>query len=176
MERRRPLRIVLLSLACSVALGAHAQGQASTGIDVPAGNLATALDMLARQSGTQLVYRADQLRDARTGGVRGTMPPREALDRLLRGSGFAARHDSSCAVVIVAQAAPPPTATPAAPAPSRPPAARTPEPEPPVAELETIEVTGSRIPRAQVEGPAPITVITAEDIQAGGFTSVMDVM
>ncbi|TYT27562.1 TonB-dependent receptor [Luteimonas viscosa] len=51
-----------------------------------------------------------------------------------------------------------------------------PAPEPQVAELDTVQVTGSRIPRAQVEGPAPITVITSEQIQAGGFTSVPDVM
>ena len=42
--------------------------------------------------------------------------------------------------------------------------------------LDSVVVTGSRIPRAQVEGPAPVSVITAEDIQAGGFTSVPDVM
>jgi outer membrane receptor protein involved in Fe transport len=37
-------------------------------------------------------------------------------------------------------------------------------------------VTGSRIPRAQIEGPAPVTVITANDIKASGFASVPDVM
>ncbi|MCW5569070.1 MAG: TonB-dependent receptor, partial [Dokdonella sp.] len=42
--------------------------------------------------------------------------------------------------------------------------------------LETIIVTGSRIPRAQVEGPAPITVITSTQIQAAGLTSVPDVL
>ena len=42
--------------------------------------------------------------------------------------------------------------------------------------LDTVVVTGSRIPRAQIEGPAPITVITAEQILAGGFTSVPDLM
>lgn len=45
-----------------------------------------------------------------------------------------------------------------------------------VKQLDTIEVTGSRIPRAQIEGPAPITVMTAEDIRANGFVSVPDVL
>jgi iron complex outermembrane receptor protein len=45
-----------------------------------------------------------------------------------------------------------------------------------VQELQTIQVTGSRIPRAQVEGPAPVTVVTAEQIKAAGFTSVPDVL
>ena len=46
----------------------------------------------------------------------------------------------------------------------------------PNATLETVTVTGSRIPRVQVEGPAPITVITAADIKAGGFGSIPDVL
>ena len=49
-------------------------------------------------------------------------------------------------------------------------------PAPGVQQLDTVQVTGSRIPRAQVEGPAPVTVITAEQIQASGFTSVPDVL
>ncbi len=43
------------------------------------------------------------------------------------------------------------------------------EAEPPVAR---IEVTGSRIPTANLEGPSPITVVSAKDIQAEGARSV----
>jgi len=43
-------------------------------------------------------------------------------------------------------------------------------------QLEQITVTGSRIPRAQVEGPAPVTVIKGADIDAGGFRSVFDIL
>lgn len=46
----------------------------------------------------------------------------------------------------------------------------------PTTNLDAVQVTGSRIPRAQVEGPAPITVVTAEQIKAAGFTSVPDVL
>lgn len=45
-----------------------------------------------------------------------------------------------------------------------------------VQQLDAVQVTGSRIPRAQVEGPAPVTVMTAEDIRANGFVSVPDVL
>ncbi len=176
MKPPRPLRLLLLSLACSAALAAHAQAPASTRVDIPAGDLASALDAYARQSGTQILYRADQLQGTRTAGASGDLSPQQALDRLLRGSGFSARHDASGAVVIVqqpvlAQAAqtPPPAPRPAPPPP--PPA----PPEQPT-ELETVQVTGSRIPRSQIEGPAPITVVTAEQIQASGFTSVPDVL
>ncbi|MBS0216155.1 MAG: TonB-dependent receptor [Proteobacteria bacterium] len=42
--------------------------------------------------------------------------------------------------------------------------------------LGTVTVTGSRIPRAQVEGPAPVTVITADQIKSAGFTNVPEVL
>ncbi|HEY4137205.1 MAG TPA: TonB-dependent receptor plug domain-containing protein, partial [Casimicrobiaceae bacterium] len=42
--------------------------------------------------------------------------------------------------------------------------------------LETVEVTGSRIPRAEVEGPAPVVTITAKDIKERGFSNVADIM
>ncbi|PHY12724.1 TonB-dependent receptor, partial [Caulobacter sp. B11] len=42
--------------------------------------------------------------------------------------------------------------------------------------VEALVVTGSRIPRIATEGPAPVTVITAENIKAAGFNSVPDVL
>ena len=43
-------------------------------------------------------------------------------------------------------------------------------------ELEGVVVTGSRIPRSTVQGPAPVTVITAEDIRAKGLNTAYDVV
>ena len=101
MKPSRPLRALLLSLACTAALAA--QAQTATRIDIPAGDLAAALDAYARQSGTQLVYRADQLKGARTPGVQGQAASPQALDALLKGSGYRAQRDASGAVVIVPQ-------------------------------------------------------------------------
>ncbi len=42
--------------------------------------------------------------------------------------------------------------------------------------LETVVVTGSRIPRTAVEGPAPVVTVTAADIKNNGFATVADVM
>lgn len=42
--------------------------------------------------------------------------------------------------------------------------------------LDRIEVTGSRIKRADVEGPAPVVVLTAEDIEKEGFTTVYEAL
>lgn len=42
--------------------------------------------------------------------------------------------------------------------------------------LDTVEVTGSRIKRAEVEGQVPVQVLTREDIERTGFSSVAEVV
>ncbi|WP_235977109.1 TonB-dependent receptor plug domain-containing protein [Sandaracinobacteroides hominis] len=46
----------------------------------------------------------------------------------------------------------------------------------PAADAADIIVTGSRIPRALVEGPAPVTVINSEAIRDNGYASVPDIL
>ncbi|MFN4289280.1 MAG: TonB-dependent receptor plug domain-containing protein [Permianibacter sp.] len=43
-------------------------------------------------------------------------------------------------------------------------------------EAERIEVTGSKIKRTDIEGPSPVVVIDAEQINARGFSTVQDVL
>lgn len=42
--------------------------------------------------------------------------------------------------------------------------------------LDKVVVTGSRIKRADIEGPAPVTIVTAEDIEKQGFSTVYDAL
>src|SRR5690348_9726733 len=42
--------------------------------------------------------------------------------------------------------------------------------------LEKVTVTGSRIKRAQIEGPSPVVIITAQDIKEEGFTTVAEAL
>jgi len=169
MRSRSSLRILMLSLACSMALSAQAQTAVGR-VDVPAGDLAAALTALGRQSGTQIIYRPEQLQGLRTAGLRGDYAAADAATRLLRGSGLAVRQDAGGALLVVPDAAAPA-------APRRAPAGGADaEAAPAVTEMQSVQVTGSRIPRAQIEGPAPITVITAEQIQSAGLTTVPDLL
>jgi iron complex outermembrane receptor protein len=43
-------------------------------------------------------------------------------------------------------------------------------------ELEAVEVTGSRLGRADIEGALPVATITREDIDRSGFTSVAELL
>lgn len=42
--------------------------------------------------------------------------------------------------------------------------------------LDKVKVTGSRISRVQIEGPSPVTVLTSEDMQKQGFTTVFEAL
>ncbi|MHC9084414.1 TonB-dependent receptor plug domain-containing protein [Luteimonas sp. RIT-PG2_3] len=42
--------------------------------------------------------------------------------------------------------------------------------------LDKVTVTGSRIKRAEIEGPAPVTIVTAADIEKQGFNTVYDAL
>lgn len=43
-------------------------------------------------------------------------------------------------------------------------------------QLDKVTVTGSRIKRADIEGPSPVTVITADDIKKEGFSTVYEAL
>ncbi|MGH8042952.1 MAG: TonB-dependent receptor [Rudaea sp.] len=164
------LRTALLALLCCLPALARAQSDTAKRIDIPAGDLTTALHALATQSGTQFIYPADQLKGLTTNGVHGNLSGTQALSRLLEGTGFGVQRDASGAVVVVPNAVPAksPKATPRRDGDAAEQAA-------PQA-MDTITVTGSRIPRAQIEGPAPVITITAQDISNRGFATVADVM
>ncbi|HEX5961998.1 MAG TPA: TonB-dependent receptor [Rhodanobacteraceae bacterium] len=164
----KPFVRCLLIVACLLPILAFAQQRTASEIDIPPGNLVTALDTLARQTGVQFVYSADQLAGLRTRGAHGTLSAQQALAELLAGTGYMARRDGSGAMVIVKD--PPRQAAPAAST-----APQQSEPPPPKT-LEEVVVTGSRIPRSQIEGPAPVVTITAQDIEQRGFSNVPDLM
>jgi outer membrane receptor protein involved in Fe transport len=50
------------------------------------------------------------------------------------------------------------------------------EEEEDAAELEPVVVTGSRIARTDIEGPAPVVILTAEEMEREGFTTVYEAL
>ncbi len=82
------------------ALATPAQAQQRQ-FNIPAGSLKAALDAYGRQAGRPIIYKADDVRGARSPGYRGASTPDAALDAILARSGFSARTDSSGAIAIV---------------------------------------------------------------------------
>lgn len=98
-------RILLASLftgTATVMMAAAASAQPEEReFNIPAGNLKSALDAYVRQSNRQVIYRSDDVRTARTKGVKGRQSLDAALEAILAGTGFQSTRDTSGAIAVV---------------------------------------------------------------------------
>ena len=92
------LRHALLAALFAIVFVAPA---AAEQFDIPAGNLRSALDAYAAQTGSTLLYPISAVRDIQTRGAKGAFSPDEALLRILKGTGFAIQRTDSGAIGIV---------------------------------------------------------------------------
>ena len=129
--------------------------------NIPSGDLKTALDAYAAQSGVELIYLDDQISHVRTNGAKGDLSSADALSRILTGTGFVIHHNASGAIGItrdqssenlvetdapiqLAQAASSPRAA-----------------------VETVTVTSSKLGGADVQSiPIAITALSQEQLTA----------
>jgi iron complex outermembrane recepter protein len=94
-------RTTLAAVACALSLSAHAIADSPKQIDVPAGELVTALESLARQADVSLIYQAKQLAGIHTRGVHGSLTPQEAVTKLLEGTKFHIRTDATSGAMLI---------------------------------------------------------------------------
>jgi iron complex outermembrane receptor protein len=88
--------LIVATLALSPAM-ADSPGKV---IDIPAGDLGAALDLLSKQTGSGTMYRPEQIKGLKTRGVHGTLSTEAAARKLLEGTGLDVSVDSSGAVLI----------------------------------------------------------------------------
>jgi len=123
--------------------------------DVPSGSLESALDAYSQQSGIQLMVPSDQVRSIHTHGVKGDLPATDALSRILSGTGFAARRDSSGVMGIVRDIHSENVVQPLQLA----------QASAPRAAVETVTVTSSKLGGADVQSiPISITALSQEQL------------
>jgi hypothetical protein len=101
------MRISVIAAAlCLSILGISAGAQALPSTRQPtniaAQDLASALQILARQRDVQVVYRSELVGAHRTRGANGNLTVEEALTQLLNGTGLAYRYLAERAITIVA--------------------------------------------------------------------------
>ena len=170
----RGFSFVLAIAFLLLGAGARAQGAAERKeFSIPPQSLASALIEYSKQANVQVLTSGANLESAKSPGVSGKLTAAAALNKLLEGTAFAPEFTDAATVVVK-----PGAAKPAATKTNEPQARSNPAPAPqePPKELEKVTVTGSHIPRAQVEGPAPITIVSARDIAERGFATVADIM
>lgn len=111
MHDRTIRRILAAALAGSAvaavatpAVAAQAQDGVRRGYDIPAQDLAAALEAFGRQSGKAIMFSRDRLTGARSKPLRGSFPVDQALGRLLAGTGLTFRAVNANAYVVEAPA------------------------------------------------------------------------
>ena len=139
------------ALACRLAMAAEPLPRHV--VEQPALPLADALRAIARQTGTSVLFDPGLVSGRMSRAVSGRLTVAEAFSRALEGSGLVADTVGEGALVVRPAAA--------ASSASAADAGR-------AAELEKIEVTGSRLRRVTAEGPAPVNVYTRDDIDRSG--------
>jgi outer membrane receptor protein involved in Fe transport len=161
-----------LSLQCNaVAAGLVATEPREVTLNLPAGPLDDALKALALHSHVQILYAPNLVEPLRAPALRGSLTPRQALDRLLRGSGLRAVAVSPDTFVVErVPSVAPTTRTKRAP--------RAPQPRTNPVDMATVEVTGSRIPLSDIGAvtASPMTLITAEEIEASGYQTLFELL
>ena len=99
-------RTSLIALACAISHVAHAYADNPKHVDVPAGDLVSALQIFTKQAGAELVFEGEQLRGLRTHGVSGTLTSQQAVTALIAGTPLIVKIDESGAMLITLPRAP----------------------------------------------------------------------
>lgn len=152
---------------------APSQGARSMNFAIGAGDLGQALDTFSRQGAMRVDYPPELVKGKRSGGVSGQYTPEVALRKLLLGTGIVPLRIDEETFVLRPDGSTPPSSGPGQSAPKTPPASgaqarRDAEPT----TLQTIAVTGSLIPQAQIETATPTITLRPEQMQRSGFGSV----
>lgn len=83
--------VLIVSLLLSGGCSYHQQ----TDFDIGRGSATITLKEFAKQAGVEIVFDAESVEGVSTNPVRGTMAPRQALEKMLEGSPLAVNKDSS---------------------------------------------------------------------------------
>lgn len=170
---RAALAVAILSYLPTSSLWAQSapSPDVRSAYNISAGSLAAALDQFSQQGGIQTLSKVEQLAGKQVGALSGQMTWREALGRLLKGSGLEYQQINATTVVIRPTGASPQSKShPVAPIPTKPVA----DSKPQVTDIQGVTVTGTRIRGGTT--PSPVITIGAENIREEGFSDLGEVI
>ena len=165
---------VLAATGGVLTVPAEAQSaQAVRDLNIPAGSLGNAVAQLGRQAGVMIAFDPALVRGKRSTGLRGAYALTDALDRLLSGSGLAARPDGRGGFTLVRASRP-------AASPERRRSRQADGPGPgPSAEVQAaipeIVVYGARDATTLSETASSVGLVTGENIRDGQIRTTQDV-
>ncbi|MDQ1153422.1 TonB-dependent receptor [Brevundimonas sp. SORGH_AS_0993] len=145
--------------AAIMALGLATQALAQQRtFDIPAQDAATAIGQYGLQAGVQITAPTDQLRGVKTRPLQGAMDARQALSRLLQGTGLEIASDNGSVIVLRRAAGPQGQAALTGGA----------------TQVEEVVVTGTRIRGGEVASPR--ITISEKQFNEEGFTDLGEVI
>src|SRR5882724_6485545 len=100
MSKSAMLKTAALIFALAVSISANAIADSPKPVNVPAGDLTAALELLEKQSGVEIVYRPELLKGLHTAGVKGTLSSEDAVTRLLKGTTLKLGSDRTGVLLI----------------------------------------------------------------------------
>ncbi|HEY5755385.1 MAG TPA: TonB-dependent receptor, partial [Steroidobacter sp.] len=163
MTNRTWARSALLSCVCSLLLAGNAAADAlKRRIDIPAGDLTVALELLAKQSGAEFVYSTEKLKGLRTNGVEGELTTEDAVSKLLEGTPLTLKKMHDSGAFLIAESKLDDSST-----------------------IETVNVfgtlenelsVGSKSGQSLRETPKSVTLVTRERIEAQNLSSLMETL
>jgi len=89
-------------MSVSAVQGATAVEQKRS-YNLPSGDAATTLNQFAEASGQQIIFMMDKVKGEKTNAVAGSYAAREALDRMLAGTGLSAARDPATGAFVVSR-------------------------------------------------------------------------
>ena len=89
-------------MSVSVVSGAAAVEQKRS-YNLPSGDAATTLNQFAGASGQQIIFMMEKVKGERTNAIAGDYAARDALDRMLTGTGLSATRDSATGAFVVSR-------------------------------------------------------------------------
>jgi len=166
--RRLAISVAALLLAGLpvVSVRAADEAPARRTYDLPAGNADQSLRRFSEQSGIQVIFPSEVVRNVRANAVQGNLTAREALDRMFAGTGLVAVQDAKTGALTVRKEI-------VAPKNAVSPVAESASAAGPVVQMEALEVTGSRLRLNSGEQPIqPVLSFTSLDIERTGATDL----
>jgi iron complex outermembrane receptor protein len=169
---RRPTLLRLNVFAAAVLLAASSYAQtAKVTLDIPAEPLDKALNALARQSGIQILFASEVAKSKNAPLLKGDYTVREALDKLLTGSGLVVREQADKTYTVQ-----PADSSAQLPAVEVNAASEETAYGPVQGYVATRSVTATKTDSSLLETPQSISVITRDRFEAQGAQSVNEAL
>lgn len=100
MLHPKVFRAFAMAVACALSMTAHALADTPETVNVAAGNLVDALEILAKQRGVDVIYPSSQLRGLTTEGVSGLLETRAAFQELLKGTRLVVKEEGGSILIL----------------------------------------------------------------------------